>query len=133
MESLGIDSSDLEKIREKSAEEKKMIAITTSGVVVGFIFFIWFTTLVNRINIDEAQVAAVEESEGSNLFQNVGGAIELLFDISPSSIFDYKEPVRYTREENNAIIERDIIDEIPPPESDFGNVIFINLYTYPYK
>ena len=87
-------------------------------------FFIWFTTLVNRINIDEAQVAAVEESEGSNLFQNVGGAIELLFDISPSSIFDYKEPVRYTREENNAIIERDIIDEIPPPESDFGNVIF---------
>ena len=29
----------LEKIREKSAEEKKMIAITTSGVVVGFIFF----------------------------------------------------------------------------------------------
>lgn len=113
--------SFIDKARNKSEQERKVIALTISGVVVFIIFILWSTSVASRVseNMDGGALveASVVENQKASVLDSFKRKVKLLapkenpFNGFSLGIFEkkieYKQEDVETTEESVEVVEGD--------------------------
>jgi len=91
----------LERLREKSIGERRVIAFASAGIIVLIIFIVWVSTLASRLSVDEDIVSSESTAEESSFIQGTKDGVQSIIDKTKDTSFfkEFGKPVEYKREQ----------------------------------